>query len=95
MNMMYKERFPHATAEMESKLNEFLRQVLPEEEQQFGADPVARFVILQLAELCRDCLKKSEEKMLTSRYFSQMNENIEKLLLDVCHTDTPFLPVLP
>ena len=49
------------------------------------ADAVAivRFVLHQIVEHARDCLTKSEEKALTSRYFYEMSENLEKLLLQV------------
>ena len=34
-------------------------------------------------ELARDCLQKSQEKMISGAYFYEMTENLEKLLLDV------------
>ena len=30
--------------------------------------------------MARDCLQKSEDKLITSRYFYEMSENLEKLL---------------
>ena len=33
--------------------------------------------------MARDCLQKSEEKLITSRYFYEMSENLEKLLTQV------------
>ena len=44
---------------------------------------IVRFVHHQLLEVARDCLAKSQERMLTSRYFYEMSENLEQLLLQV------------
>ena len=47
-------------------------------------DGTASFVHHQVVELARDCLVKSQEKMITSVYFYELSENLEKLLQDVC-----------
>ena len=49
----------------------------------FLISAIVRFVHHQLLEVARDCLAKSQERMLTSRYFYEMSENLEQLLLQV------------
>ncbi|CAG0908588.1 unnamed protein product, partial [Cyprideis torosa] len=43
---------------------------------------VTRFVNHQVVELARDCLAKSQEKMITSHYFYEMTEALEQLLVE-------------
>ncbi|XP_039297809.1 microtubule-associated serine/threonine-protein kinase 3 [Nilaparvata lugens] len=77
MNMLYKERFPKATQQMEERLKNFInenRSVMHE------SSPIIRFVHHQVVEIARDCLSKSEEKLITRRYFYEMSENLERLL---------------
>ncbi|KAM3875831.1 microtubule-associated serine/threonine-protein kinase 2 [Diretmus argenteus] len=81
MNHVYKERFPKATAQMEERLADLLSssaldKVCP------LADGVLSFIHHQLIELSRDCLEKSREGLITSRYFYELQENLEKLLQD-------------
>lgn len=45
--------------------------------------PILRFVHHQVIEMARDCLQKSQEKLITSRYFYEMSENLEILLMEV------------
>ena len=119
-NTCYRERFPRATAEMESCLISFLDllgvanderdseaaevtsctppgevgQSHPPElhtsslskEALLNSSPVVRFATAQLAEIARDCLQRSRDGLLSSRYFTQMNENLENLLNEVCHS---------
>lgn len=47
--------------------------------------PILRFVHHQVIEMARDCLQKSQEKLITTRYFYEMSENLEHLLMEV-HT---------
>lgn len=50
--------------------------------------PIIRFVHHQIIEMARDCLQKSQEKLITSRYFYEMTESLEHLLMEVhifCH----------
>lgn len=47
------------------------------------ADGVLSFIHHQVAELARDCLTKSREGLITSVYFCELQENLEKLLHDV------------
>jgi len=47
------------------------------------SDGVARFVHHQIVELARDCLEKSEKKLISSSYFFELTEKLEKLRHDV------------
>ncbi|XP_074492474.1 microtubule-associated serine/threonine-protein kinase 2 isoform X3 [Sebastes fasciatus] len=81
MNHVYKERFPKATAQMEERLAELLCASAPDKVCPL-ADGVLSFIHHQLIELSRDCLEKSREGLITSRYFYELQENLEKLLQD-------------
>ncbi|XP_034736428.1 LOW QUALITY PROTEIN: microtubule-associated serine/threonine-protein kinase 2 [Etheostoma cragini] len=81
MNHVYKERFPKATAQMEERLAELLSSSAPDKVCPL-ADGVLSFVHHQLTELSRDCLEKSRGDQITSRYFYELQENLEKLLQD-------------
>uniref|UniRef100_H3BYG6 non-specific serine/threonine protein kinase n=1 Tax=Tetraodon nigroviridis TaxID=99883 RepID=H3BYG6_TETNG len=81
MNHVYKERFPKATAQMEERLSELLTSSDPERVCPL-ADGVLSFIHHQLMELSRDCLEKSREGLITSRYFYELQESLEKLLHD-------------
>uniref|UniRef100_A0A3P8UN39 non-specific serine/threonine protein kinase n=1 Tax=Cynoglossus semilaevis TaxID=244447 RepID=A0A3P8UN39_CYNSE len=81
MNHVYKERFPKATAQMEERLAELLSSSAPDKVCPL-ADGVLSFIHHQLTELSRDCLEKSREGLITSRYFYELQENLEKLLQD-------------
>ncbi|KAG2466586.1 MAST4 kinase, partial [Polypterus senegalus] len=78
MNHVYKERFPKATAQMEERIQEIIRNnsldsMLP------LADGVLSFAHHQIIELARDCLEKSRQGLITSRYFFELQEKLEKL----------------
>ncbi|KAK5856749.1 hypothetical protein PBY51_008324 [Eleginops maclovinus] len=81
MNHVYKERFPKATAQMEGKLGDFIQEFSPENVLPL-ADGVLSFIHHQIAELSRDCLAKSRDGLITSVYFFELQENLEKLLQD-------------
>ncbi|XP_030064226.1 microtubule-associated serine/threonine-protein kinase 2 [Microcaecilia unicolor] len=81
MNHVYKERFPKATAQMEERLTEFIVSNAPENVLPL-ADGVLSFIHHQVIELARDCLDKSREGLITSHYFYELQENLEKLLQD-------------
>ncbi|XP_068446052.1 microtubule-associated serine/threonine-protein kinase 2 isoform X3 [Clinocottus analis] len=81
MNHVYKERFPKATAQMEERLAVLLCASAPDKVCPL-ADGVLSFIHHQLIELSRDCLVKSREGLITSRYFYELQENLEKLLQD-------------
>ncbi|KAM4603504.1 microtubule-associated serine/threonine-protein kinase 1 [Polymixia lowei] len=81
MNHVYKERFPKATAQMEERLAEFIQNYSPESVLPL-ADGVLSFIHHQIAELSRDCLTKSREGLITTVYFCELQENLEKLMHD-------------
>ncbi|XP_076026404.1 microtubule-associated serine/threonine-protein kinase 1 [Genypterus blacodes] len=81
MNHVYKERFPKATAQMEERLSEFIQSYSPESVLPL-ADGVLSFIHHQIAELSRDCLTKSREGLITTVYFCELQENLEKMLHD-------------
>ncbi|XP_015594405.1 microtubule-associated serine/threonine-protein kinase 3 isoform X2 [Cephus cinctus] len=88
MNTLYKERFPKATQQMEERLTNFINENKEIDEYevvtQMAQDslPILRFVHHQVIEMARDCLQKSQEKLITSRYFYEMSENLEHLLIE-------------
>ncbi len=67
---------------MEERLAEFIQNYSPENVLPL-ADGVLSFIHHQVAELSRDCLTKSREGLITSVYFCELQENLEKLLNDV------------
>ncbi|XP_074836489.1 microtubule-associated serine/threonine-protein kinase 1 [Carettochelys insculpta] len=81
MNHVYKERFPKATAQMEEKLQEFVTAFEPDSVLPL-ADGALSFIHHQVIELARDCLAKAREGLITSVYFYELQENMEKLLQD-------------
>ncbi|RXN15376.1 microtubule-associated serine threonine- kinase 1-like protein [Labeo rohita] len=81
MNHVYRERFPKATAQMEGRLCDFMHSYCPESVLPL-ADGVLSFIHHQIIELSRDCLTKSKEGVITSVYFFELQENLEKLLDD-------------
>ncbi|MEQ2260424.1 hypothetical protein XENORESO_016488, partial [Xenotaenia resolanae] len=79
MNHVYKERFPKATAQMEGQLVHIISEYSPDTALPL-ADGVLGFIQHQLVELARDCLDKSQDGLVTSRYFVELQEKLEKLL---------------
>ncbi|XP_028299191.1 microtubule-associated serine/threonine-protein kinase 3 isoform X3 [Gouania willdenowi] len=79
MNHVYRERFPKATAQMEERLLEIVTHFSPDSALPL-ADGVLGFIQHQLVELVRDCLDKSQTGLVTSRYFAELQEKLEKLL---------------
>ncbi|XP_037940617.1 microtubule-associated serine/threonine-protein kinase 3 [Teleopsis dalmanni] len=83
MNTLYKERFPKATLQMEERLKHFVNENKSAVCNSFrDSQPIVRFVHHQVLEMARDCLHKSEAKLITSRYFYEMSDNLERLLLE-------------
>uniref|UniRef100_A0A1B0CFH9 non-specific serine/threonine protein kinase n=2 Tax=Lutzomyia longipalpis TaxID=7200 RepID=A0A1B0CFH9_LUTLO len=84
MNTLYKERFPKATLQMEERLTHFINENknFTSLEKFCDSSPIVRFVHHQVMEMARDCLHKSHAKLITSRYFYEMSENLERLLLE-------------
>ncbi|XP_077398810.1 microtubule-associated serine/threonine-protein kinase 3 isoform X3 [Vanacampus margaritifer] len=79
MNHVYKERFPKATAQMEEKIQEIIRSNSPESVLPL-ADGVLGFAHHQIIELARDCLEKSRLGMVTSSYFCELTDKLERLV---------------
>ncbi|KAK2513728.1 hypothetical protein Q9966_016051 [Columba livia] len=80
MNHVYRERLPKAAAQMQERLEEFVRGCGPG-----GAplpDGALSFIQHQLVELARDCLAKARHGLLSAGYFYQLQENMERLLQD-------------
>ena len=50
-------------------------------------DGAGRFVAHHILEMARDCLEKSQQKLVTARYLYHLVENLEHLLADVCQSD--------
>ncbi|XP_042796369.1 microtubule-associated serine/threonine-protein kinase 4 isoform X4 [Panthera leo] len=79
MNHVYKERFPKATAQMEERLKEIITSYSPDHVLPL-ADGVLSFTHHQIIELARDCLDKSHQGLITSRYFLELQHKLDKLL---------------
>ncbi|KAK6641086.1 hypothetical protein RUM44_012787 [Polyplax serrata] len=94
MNTLYKERFPKATQQMEEKLKSFISENTTEAHCDIfnnvsqDSVPIIRFVHHQIIEMARDCLQKSQEKLITSLYFYEMTENLEILLSETKEKST-------
>lgn len=71
-----------ATAQMEERLFEIITHCSPESSLPL-ADGVLGFIQHQLVELVRDCLDKSQKGLVTSMYFAELQEKLEKLLHEV------------
>lgn len=67
---------------MEGRLQDFLAAFAPGDRLAL-ADGVLGFIHHQIVELARDCLAKSGEALVTSRYFLEMQDKLERLLQDV------------
>jgi len=87
-NRIYRERFPRATKQMEEKLMKFIADNRLDSDIDSLNDAVASFGQRQIIEMARDCYEKSREKLITSEYFIDISENLEKLHLD-CSVKSP------
>lgn len=83
MNTLYKERFPKATQQMEERLAQFVNDHKSDSTSFMQQCPILRFVHHQVLEVARDCLDKSHAKLITSTYFFEMQENLERLITEV------------
>ncbi|XP_034566128.1 microtubule-associated serine/threonine-protein kinase 3 isoform X2 [Notolabrus celidotus] len=79
MNHVYKERFPKATAQMEDRIQDIIRSSSPESVLPL-ADGVLGFAHHQIIELARDCLEKSRLGLITSSYFCELTDKLERLV---------------
>jgi hypothetical protein len=67
---------------MEERLAEFISSNTPDSVLPL-ADGALSFIHHQVIEMARDCLDKSRSGLITSHYFYELQENLEKLLQDV------------
>lgn len=72
-----------ATAQMEERIQEVIRSSSPESVLPL-ADGVLGFAHHQIIELARDCLEKSRLGLITSSYFCELTDKLERLVLEVC-----------
>ncbi|KAJ6669916.1 hypothetical protein lerEdw1_000465 [Lerista edwardsae] len=73
------ERLAGATAQMEERLQEIITNHSPDNVLPL-ADGVLSFTHHQIIELARDCLDKSHQGLITSRYFFELQHKLDKLL---------------
>ena len=71
-----------ARVQMEHRLRDVVTQCSPDSSLPLG-DGVLSFIQHQLVELARDCLDKSHKGLVTSRYFMELQEKLDKLLHEV------------
>lgn len=72
---------------MEERLREIITSYSPDNVLPL-ADGVLSFTHHQIIELARDCLDKSRQGLITSRYFLELQHKLDKLLQEVrtkCH----------
>lgn len=81
INMLYFSSL-QATAQMEEKIQEIIRCNSPESVLPL-ADGVLGFAHHQIIELARDCLEKSRLGHVTSSYFCELTDKLEKLVQEV------------
>lgn len=74
--------YSQATAQMEERLAEFISSNAPDSVLPL-ADGALSFIHHQVIEMARDCLDKSRSGLITSQYFYELQESLEKLLQDV------------
>lgn len=85
---------------MEERLTNFINENKEIDEYEVVANmtqdslPILRFVHHQVIEMARDCLQKSQEKLITTRYFYEMSENLEHLLMEVCIQNIDYMVLL-
>lgn len=67
---------------MEERLKEIISSYSPDSVLPL-ADGVLSFTHHQVIELARDCLDKSHQGLITSRYFLELQHKLDKLLQEV------------
>ena len=82
MAHIYKERYPKAKVQMEESLQCFIDMYKNVDKFDYCSDGSARFIHNQIVELAKDCLEKSHEDSITTLYFNEMTDNLERLLLN-------------
>ncbi|KAJ7351671.1 Microtubule-associated serine/threonine-protein kinase 4 [Desmophyllum pertusum] len=95
LNNLYRERFPNAITQMEENLSELVQEYSEEGTlNHHSCDGVLNFVWNQVLEAGRDLLKQSQESALTSLYFYDLSERLERLLFEAHQkTDLDIAPV--
>lgn len=84
-HLLFKERFPKAQAQMDERLTNFINEYknsATSANRNRDSQPIVRFVTNQVVEIARDCFHKSHSKQLASRYFCEMSENLQRLLVE-------------
>ena len=82
MALVYKERYPTAKVQMEERLQNFIDTYKSVDKYEYCSDGSARFIHTQIVELAKDCLEKSNNDLITTSYFNEMTDNLERLLLN-------------
>ncbi|XP_075987011.1 microtubule-associated serine/threonine (MAST) protein kinase dop [Anticarsia gemmatalis] len=81
MSALFAARFPAAQRAMDDKLRGLIDEVT-ELDKKPDRPPIERFVQRQVLEMARDCLHKSESKQVTSTYFYDMADSLDRLLAE-------------
>ncbi|XP_041983533.1 microtubule-associated serine/threonine-protein kinase 3 isoform X2 [Aricia agestis] len=81
MSALFAARFPAAQKAMDDKLRGLIDE-LTELDKKPDRPPIERFVQRQVLEMARDCLHKSESKQVTSTYFYDMADSLDRLLAE-------------
>ena len=82
MAYIYKERYPKAKVQMEERLQSFIDTYKLIDKFDYCSDGSARFIHNQIVELAKDCLEKSTNDLITTLYFNEMTDNLERLLIN-------------
>jgi microtubule-associated serine/threonine kinase len=78
-NIVYREKFPKVREQMEEKLENFIKDEEAVEESLSGGDATWAFIHIQLIEIARITLKKSQENSITCQVFADNSERCELL----------------
>ncbi|XP_026733791.1 microtubule-associated serine/threonine-protein kinase 3 isoform X3 [Trichoplusia ni] len=81
MSALFAARFPAAQRAMNDKLRGLIDEIT-ELDKKPDRPPIERFVQRQVLEMARDCLHKSESKQVTSTYFYDMADSLDRLLAE-------------
>uniref|UniRef100_A0A1I8G146 non-specific serine/threonine protein kinase n=1 Tax=Macrostomum lignano TaxID=282301 RepID=A0A1I8G146_9PLAT len=81
MNSVYKEHFPRATAQMIDRLDEFITSL--ESLRSDERNAIARYSLVQLQKLARECLQRSQDHKLSGAFFYEIGQKVE-LLANEC-----------
>lgn len=83
LNNLYRERFPKAITQMEENLSELIEEYAEEGTlNHHSCDAILNFVWNQVLEAARDSLKQSKDSALTSLYFYDLSDKLERLLIE-------------